>query len=469
MSQAGPIDVIGGNPEIPTEFITNDGTAVPIANQIEIVTENATVIFSGSGNTVTQDFGITNIVFGSTLPSATTASSNVGIGLNILPNLVDGVGSVAIGEASLNSLVSGSANVAIGPTSLQAYSQSQATAVGYGAMQNVTGTENVAVGFVALQNAVGSSNTAVGFGASQGAVGSQNVAIGGNSMTAASGCSNCTAVGFQSLLQCSGDQNTGFGRAVLNSLTSGTSNTAIGHNSGFNVTGSDNTLIGTSAAANLHGSYNIVIGSQAGSAYASAEASNILIGNSGVVAETNTIRIGTQGAGNSQQDTAFMAGIYGVTPAVPTTQSVIIDSAGQLGTTASLFYEQGTFTPTVGANAADPTVTYGAQRGIYSKIGRQVHVEILITFASYVAGSGNIEIRGLPFIVNSSSLTFPPGSCSLSNATFTGTWVVANAISGSTFLNLSQCAASTGATQLQSGAFNNSTEIGICINYESDS
>jgi hypothetical protein len=56
---------------------------------------------------------------------------------------------------------------------------------------------------------------------------------------------------------------------------------------------------------------------------------NIDIGNSGVAAEANTIRLGAVGT----QSATFVAGIFGATIAsgVP----VIIDSTGQLGTTAS--------------------------------------------------------------------------------------------------------------------------------------
>jgi len=58
MSQAGEIDVLGNHPEIPTEFIANSGTAIPIANTIELL---GAVVAAGanpfrsiaSGNTVT--------------------------------------------------------------------------------------------------------------------------------------------------------------------------------------------------------------------------------------------------------------------------------------------------------------------------------------------------------------------------------------------------------------------------------
>ena len=63
MSQAGILDVENSNPQIPTEFVTDDGTAIPIANTLEILGDVVpagslppaveAVYTSGSGNTVT--------------------------------------------------------------------------------------------------------------------------------------------------------------------------------------------------------------------------------------------------------------------------------------------------------------------------------------------------------------------------------------------------------------------------------
>lgn len=57
MSQAGPIDVIASNPQIPTQFPTDDGTAIPLANTLEILGKKTsgdvpTMFTLGSGNTV---------------------------------------------------------------------------------------------------------------------------------------------------------------------------------------------------------------------------------------------------------------------------------------------------------------------------------------------------------------------------------------------------------------------------------
>jgi len=54
MSQCGEIDVIGNHPQIPTLFVADTGSAVAIANIIEILGTGGTVT-SASGNTITID------------------------------------------------------------------------------------------------------------------------------------------------------------------------------------------------------------------------------------------------------------------------------------------------------------------------------------------------------------------------------------------------------------------------------
>lgn len=54
MSQAGILDAVNSTPSIPTSFITDSGTAVPVANELEIL-GGVAVSTSGSGKTVTID------------------------------------------------------------------------------------------------------------------------------------------------------------------------------------------------------------------------------------------------------------------------------------------------------------------------------------------------------------------------------------------------------------------------------
>jgi hypothetical protein len=157
------------------------------------------------------------------------------------------------------------------------------TAIGFDALfSNTTGRENTATGGAALiSNTAGKHNTATGVGA-----------LTNNTIS---------------------NNNTASGHSALYSNSTGFNNTADGNRALFNnATGSSNIALGEGAGENL------TIGHH-----------NIDVGNHGVVAEANTIRIGTVG----DQTATFIAGISGAT--VPTGVAVIVDNSGHLGTTTS--------------------------------------------------------------------------------------------------------------------------------------
>ena len=117
-----------------------------------------------------------------------------------------------------------------------------------------------------------------------------------------------TGIGALSLAAITtGIQNVAVGASSGLVLTTGSNNTLVGYDAGgFITTGSNNTIVGDAPTMITTGSNNIMLGATAGSAYTTGESSNILIGNSGVITEANTIRIGTQGAGAGQQNRAFV-------------------------------------------------------------------------------------------------------------------------------------------------------------------
>jgi hypothetical protein len=102
---------------------------------------------------------------------------------------------------------------------------------------------------------------------------------------------------------------------------------------------------------------------------------------------------------------ATTLGVGGATPSTsgagitfPATQSASSD-ANTLDD-----YEEGTFTPSFGASTTNPTITYLSEtQGKYTKIGNVVYVNARVTLNTYSGGSGNLELRGLPFTVSSNS------------------------------------------------------------------
>jgi uncharacterized coiled-coil protein SlyX len=122
-----------------------------------------------------------------------------------------------------------------------------------------------------------------------------------------------TADGFNALTHNStGTRNTANGVNALLGNTIGGSNTAEGVNALLrNTTGSSNIALGVNAGGNL------TIGNN-----------NIDIGNVGIAAEANTIRLGTQGT----HTRTFIAGISGT---AVTGSPVVLNGGGQLGVAAS--------------------------------------------------------------------------------------------------------------------------------------
>lgn len=114
-----------------------------------------------------------------------------------------------------------------------------------------------------------------------------------------------------------------------------------------------------------------------------------------------------------------------VTLVTPTITGLLTLSGGQIafpGTQSASSdpntlddYEEGTFTPTIVGSTSAGTGTYTQQIGKYTKIGRVVHVDIVIQWTAH-SGTGNILIDGLPFTVAAN--TSPPCSINGLDLTF---------------------------------------------------
>ena len=191
------------------------------------------------------------------------------------------------------------------------------TAEGQNALlSRTTGGFNTALGWFSLKSLTTASfNTGVGAGTLVLNSGDQNTATGSAALLLNTTGLNNTANGALAILNnTEGSFNTASGANALMSNTTGSQNTAIGGGALFhNITGHDNIALGFNAGANIFGSNNINIGS------------------AGADTDSGTIRIGQSGS----QFLTFIAGIRGQTTQIPDAVPVVIDSAGQLGTTVS--------------------------------------------------------------------------------------------------------------------------------------
>ena len=142
-----------------------------------------------------------------------------------------------------------------------------------------------------------------------------------------------------------GNTNVGYGKLAAASISSGSSNSFIGYEAGVGYTtgsntttlgafsmfsavagASNNTAIGYTSLYNLAGAGtdNICLGLNSAVSYTTTESNNIIIGNAGVIADNNTIRIG------SVATRTFIDGIDGVN--VGSTATVVTEVGDQLGT-----------------------------------------------------------------------------------------------------------------------------------------
>ena len=87
----------------------------------------------------------------------------------------------------------------------------------------------------------------------------------------------------------------------------------------------------------------------------------------------------------------------GVGIAFPATQSASSD-ANTLDD-----YEEGTYTPILGATTTNPTVTYSVQKGYYTKIGNRVQISYDLAWTAKSGGSGT-SFMSLPFAVSGLAL-----------------------------------------------------------------
>ena len=288
---------------------------------------------TGAG-TLLFNTGDENTAFGTAaLLFNTTGTQNTAVGGAALLNNTEGSGNTANGVGALQTNTTGSGNTATGLRALESNDDgNRNTANGVFALNhNISGGGNTAIGYQALTNNTATGNTAVGNDSLvSNSSGFENTATGAGALLGNTTGQDNTATGTGALANNgAGNFNNAFGRGALTSHTSGDGNVAVGDSALANhTTGTSNTAIGNSTLVNATtGDFNIALGVFAGQNILGNN--NIDIGNAGLAADSNTIRIG-----NVSHASTFIAGIFNVTTggaAVP----VLIDANGQLGTIPS--------------------------------------------------------------------------------------------------------------------------------------
>lgn len=338
----------------------NTGGAIsPVAGNINVITSNSTTSFAGSGNTLTVNYSLSNLVFGSSLPSLAGGNNNVGLGSNVLNNVTSGTDNTAVGASALQSVNIGTLNTAFGSASSASITS-----------------------------------------------GSNNNSFGRNSLLGCSTGSNNCAMGFGALGNCNSSSNTAMGHLASVNLTSGGLNTSYGANSLFACSsGVNNTSIGYSSLVACNGSDNAVFGLNAGQSYTGTESSNLLLANSGTLGESNTIRIGTQGSGSGQQNRCFSAGITGVT--VAGSAPVGVSSSGQFsslgfGTSGQVLTSNGAATSPTFQPISSSSMTWTEVSGAFASAANNGYI-VTNTASTTLPASPTVG-QTIEFIVDTTNI-----------------------------------------------------------------
>jgi hypothetical protein len=111
-------------------------------------------------------------------------------------------------------------------------------------------------------------------------------------------------------------------------------------------------------------------------------------------------------------------------------------------------YEEGTWTPVIGGETSQTGQSYVVQRGTYTKVGQMVTCNFDVVLANKGTITGDVSLKGLPFIsAASSNFAYPAVSIGLWQ-NFVTTYVYVNGIvvNNATYATLK--AATTAATSL---------------------
>lgn len=235
--------------------------------------------------------------------------------------------------------------------------------------------------------------------------GTNNTVIGNSSGNAITSGSNNVGIGYGifNAGTMTGSDNTGFGNAALENITSGGGNCGIGNNAldGLN-TGSHNIGIGYQSLSALGSggvaaSYNVCLGYQSGHTLGGTgtPSSNIYLNNTGVAAESNTLRIGSATGSSTQNlNAAYICGIYGESNS-GTQNLAVIDSNNKIGSSTSTSVTGSlTMSTFIKATTVFNTVTTTSSAGQYQINGTSVLSTYGTNNTLVGAGAGNFTLTG---------------------------------------------------------------------------
>jgi len=124
-------------------------------------------------------------------------------------------------------------------------------------------------------------------------------------------------------------------------------------------------------------------------------------------------------------------------------------------------YEEGTWTPTLGG-----TTTYTSQTGLYTKIGRQVTLQGVLTINVLNTPTSSAQIRGLPFTANSTAGFYQSGSVGWWDSSNTpATWIGCFVNTGSTTIDITATLVAQASANDPFSVFKSGTTLFFSLTY----
>jgi len=127
-------------------------------------------------------------------------------------------------------------------------------------------------------------------------------------------------------------------------------------------------------------------------------------------------------------------------------------------------YEEGTWTMGVSFGGASVGVTTSANTGTYTKIGRQVTVNGLLTLTSKGSSTGTANVTGLPFTIANAGQNYSSASMRLYEITFANQFQAYGAI-GQTVIAIDQITEAGVVTPLTNSDFTNNSIVVVSLTY----
>jgi len=499
----GNLNVAVGNTALVNNTTGAQNTAIgQLALNVNTTGSQNTALGNATLQNNTTGTGNTAIGHAS-LVANTTGEYNVAIGFDSLRANTTGIDNTAIGTQSLQSNTTGSLNTAIGFSSLQANTTgTNNTSIGSNSLKaNTNGADNVAVGQSSLKaNTTGTGNTAIGSTAGGSiTTGSNNTILGNYTGTSTLASNIVLSDGAGNVRYQFDGTNNVFGDNIITPQVRASTSAGLSINANSGTQVAD---FGAGGSANItfFGGLSGTSASFSSSVTLSASNGAIDVGGEGIIRGNGSIfrtHEFTTGAVNvalynqrnavgtilNQINAGGFSYINGGNLVIGSTTDDTINKLqvnGSTATTGIKFpatqipsadvnvlddYEEGTFTPLLKFGGNSVGMTYFDNIGNYTKIGRQVTVQIYLALTNIGSSTGNATIIDLPFTSGSGNRAFQSvGSIRFDNIIYTGMIdIYVSAVSSSiSFEQVSNLGVDSALTNTN---FNSSTEMSITLTY----